>query len=361
MIELNLWYASAKVSNNIKTKLLQEFKSVSNIFDYVQNFKYEKNVNINIVKVINNFKIAWNKEKIQNMKNKILQDNIRIINYMEKEYPSQLRNYEDAPAVLFYKGNIEKVNILKSAAIVGSRKCSIYGMKVTKIISEALADNNIMIVSGMAKGIDYYAHLYCIENRGFTTAILGSGIDVVYPKQNKKIYDIISEDGCIISEFLPGTPPLSYNFPRRNRIISGLSDIVIVVEAGEKSGSLITTEIALEQGKDVVAVPGSIFSRESIGTNKIIKEGAYVFTTVEDILNYMGIEKIKINNNKDNKMALKDSLQGKVYNVLSHEPKHIDDLLKLMDIDIKHLYEVLFELQLKKEVICLAGNYYVKS
>ncbi len=227
------------------------------------------------------------------MKNKILQDNIKIINYMEKEYPSQLRNYEDAPAVLFYKGNIEKVNILKSAAIVGSRKCSIYGMKVTKIISETLADNNIMVVSGMAKGIDYYAHLYCIENKGFTTAILGSGIDVVYPKQNKKIYDIISEDGCIISEFLPGTPPLSYNFPRRNRIISGLSDIVIVVEAGEKSGSLITTEIALEQGKDVVAVPGSIFSRESIGTNKIIKEGAYVFTTVEDILNYMGIEKIK--------------------------------------------------------------------
>lgn len=110
-----------------------------------------------------------------------------------------------------------------------------------------------------------------------------------------------------------------------------------------------------------MAVPGSIFSRESIGTNKIIKEGAYVFTTVEDILNYMGIEKIKINNNKDNKMALKDSLQAKVYNVLSHEPKHIDDLLKLMDIDIKHLYEVLFELQLKKEVICLAGNYYVKS
>lgn len=121
------------------------------------------------------------------MKNKILQDNIKIINYMEKEYPSQLRNYEDAPAVLFYKGNIEKLNILKSAAIVGSRKCSTYGMKVTKIISETLADNNIMVVSGMATGIDYYAHLYCIENKGFTTAILGSGIDVVYPKQNKNI------------------------------------------------------------------------------------------------------------------------------------------------------------------------------
>lgn len=133
MVELNLWYANAKVSNNIKTKLLQEFKSVSNIFDYVQNFRYKENINKNIVKVINNFKIAWNKEKIKNMKNKILQDNIKIINYMEKEYPSQLRNYEDAPAVLFYKGNIEKLNILKSAAIVGSRKCSTYGMKVTKL------------------------------------------------------------------------------------------------------------------------------------------------------------------------------------------------------------------------------------
>lgn len=361
MIELNLWYASAKVSNNIKIKLLQELESVYNIFDYVQNFKYEKNINKNIVKVINNFKIAWDKEKISNMKNKMLKDNIKIINYMEKEYPAKLRNYEDAPAILFYKGNIEKFSVIKSAAIVGSRKCSIYGMKVTKIISEVLAENNVMVVSGMAKGIDYYAHLYCIENNGFTTAILGSGIDVVYPKQNKKIYDIISKDGCVISEFLPGTPPLSYNFPRRNRIISGLSDIVIVVEAGEKSGSLITTEIALEQGKDVVAVPGSIFSKESIGTNKIIKEGAYVFTNVEDILDYIGIEKIKLNNNKDNNVISKNSLQGKVYNVLSHEPKHIDDLLKLMDIDIKHLYEVLFELQLKKEIICLAGNYYVKS
>ncbi|WP_251860287.1 DNA-processing protein DprA [Clostridium sp. Marseille-Q2269] len=360
MIELNLWYASAKVSNNIKTKLLQEFKCVSNIFDYVINFKCEESINPNIIKVINNFKMAINREKIKDMKQKMLQGNIKIINYMENLYPSKLRNYDDAPAVLFYKGNIEKLNILKSAAIVGSRKCSVYGMKVTKIISEALTDNNIMIVSGMAKGIDYYSHFYCIENKGFTTAVLGSGIDVVYPKQNKKIYNIISDDGCIISEFLPGTPPFSYNFPRRNRIISGLSDIVIVVEAGEKSGSLITTEIALEQGKDVVAVPGSIFSSESIGTNKIIKEGAYVFTTVEDILNYMGIEKIK-RNNKNNDVALKDSMQGKVYNILSHEPKHIDDILKLMDIDIKHLYEVLFELQLKKQIICLAGNYYVKS
>ncbi|EJO5348191.1 DNA-protecting protein DprA [Clostridium botulinum] len=361
MIELNLWYANVKLSNNIKIKLLEEFKSLSNIFDYVSNFKYEKNINKNIIKIVNNLKRGWDEDKIKNIQINMLKHNIKVVNYMEKLYPSKLRNYEDAPAVIFYKGNIEKVDQVKSAAIVGSRKCSIYGMKVTKIISEALADNNIMVVSGMAKGIDYYAHLYCIENEGFTTAILGSGIDVVYPKQNKKIYDIISKDGCIISEFLPGTPPFAYNFPRRNRIISGLSDIVIVVEAGEKSGSLITTEIALEQGKDVVAVPGSIFSKESIGTNKIIKEGAYVFTAVEDILNYMGIEKIIINNNKGKNMALKDGLQGKVYSVLSHEPKHIDDLLKLMDIDIKHLYEVLFELQLKKEIICLAGNYYVKA
>ena len=136
----------------------------------------------------------------------------------------------------------------------------------------------------MAKGIDTFAHESCLDNESYTCAVLGSGLDIIYPKQNLKIFNKIVEKGAVISEFVPGTPPYAYNFPQRNRIISALSDIIIVVEAGEKSGSLITANLALEQGKDVMAVPGSIFSYESKGTNKLIKDGAFPLTSANAIL-----------------------------------------------------------------------------
>ncbi len=181
-------------------------------------------------------------------------------------------------------------------SIVGSRKYSNYGKDVTKIICSDLCANNINIISGMAKGIDTFAHESCLNNEGYTCAVLGSGLDIVYPKENIKIFNKIVEKGCVISEFLPGTPPYAYNFPQRNRIISALSDIIIVIEAGEKSGSLITANLALEQGKDVMAVPGSIFSDESKGTNKLIKDGAFPLTCTNDIFNLIGIE---MKNQKD--------------------------------------------------------------
>ena len=184
-----------------------------------------------------------------------------------------------------------------------------------------------------------------------------SGIDVVYPKENKRIYDMILRSGCIISEFLPGTKPYHYNFPIRNRIISGLSNIVIVVEASESSGSLITANLALEQGKGVVAVPGSIFSNQSKGTNKLIRDGAYPFTEFDDLFAFIGIS-YKISENKNMKKL--EGIKKRISDIISDTPIHIDDIFVRTNIDIKRLYEVLFELQLENVVICLSGNYYVK-
>lgn len=361
MVELNLWFSRARLSNKLKIILLKEFKSIKNIFEYTKNFDNNRNCDIMNYKIVNELKKAWNENIIYKTKEKILKEDINIINFNDSLYPYKLKYYEDSPAVLFYKGNIEPLNKSKSVAIVGSRKSTFYGEKVTKIVSKALSENNISIISGMAKGIDYNAQLSSINSNGYTCAVLGSGIDVIYPKQNKDLYKSICEKGCVISEFYPGTPPFSYNFPMRNRIISALSDVVIVVEASYRSGSLITATLALEQGKDVFSVPGSIFSKESIGTNKLIKEGAFVLTSLDDIFQYLGVENHKIKDNKVNKSNNKVGLEKQIYNVLTDEPIHIDDIIRLINIDIKRLYEVLFELQLREEVICLAGNYYVKA
>jgi DNA processing protein len=210
----------------------------------------------------------------------------------------------------------------------------------------------------MAKGIDTFAHESSLENESYTCAVLGSGLDIVYPKQNIKIFNEIVKKGAVISEFLPGTPPYAYNFPLRNRIISGLGDIIIVIEAGEKSGSLITANLALEQGKDVMAVPGSIFSYESKGTNKLIKDGAYPLTSANDIFNLMGVE--MKDSSKNVVKSVCSQVNKQIYSIIDDSPIHINDIIRATNIDIKQLYGILFEMQIKNQILCLSGNYYVK-
>lgn len=351
MIDYDIWFCSLNINYKAKFYLLDEYSCPENIWNSYINGHIE-NKKINDV-----LKDSWDKEKIETIKSKIFQDNIQVINYNDKLYPEKLRAYEDSPYVLFCKGDIRALNGGTNVSIVGSRKCTNYGKDVTKIISSELSKNNINIVSGMASGIDTCAHMACIENNGYTCAVLGCGIDIIYPKENEKLYNNIIESGCIISEFLPGTPPLNYNFPTRNRIISALSEIVIVVEAGIKSGSLITAGLALEKGKDVMAVPGSIFSEQSKGSNKLIRDGAYPVTCMEDIFRLLHIN---YTTNGMRKSVSLNRMQQKLYSILSDNPIHIDDILKATNIDINHLYELLFELQLKDEIMCLAGNYYVK-
>lgn len=226
-------------------------------------------------------------KKIKNIIEKHIEymynNNIEIISIKDKEYPKLLKEIYDPPISLYIKGNR---NILsnKSIAIVGCRDVSDYGKKVTKYFSYNLAKQNINIISGLAKGVDSYAHIGTLSTQGKTIAIVGNGLDTIYPTENGYLANrIIENGGAIISEYPLGTKPEKMNFPARNRIISGMSEGIIVIEAKEKSGTLITVDFALEQGRDVYVVPGNINSLNSVGTNELIKQGAKIVTTYKDI------------------------------------------------------------------------------
>jgi DNA processing protein len=226
------------------------------------------------------------KESVNKHIENILANNIEIITIEDESYPEYLKDIYDAPLILYIKGNIDKKD--KYLAVVGSRRATTYGLNMAEVVSRELSKCGITVVSGMARGIDTYAHKGVLSVKGRTIAVLGCGLDIVYPYENKKLMENIIESGACISEFLPGTKPLSGNFPARNRIISGMSMGVIVIEAGEKSGSLITANFALEQGREVFALPGNVNSLNSTGTNRLIKEGAKMVTSLDDILEEIG-------------------------------------------------------------------------
>ena len=271
-----------------KKKLLELYKNPENIY------KLSKNELLKVEQIGENTaeKILC-KETRQIISKHIeyMQKNdIDIININEETYPQQLKNIYDAPISLYIKGNKEILNN-KSIAIVGCREASDYGKKAAKYFAYNLTKNNLNIVSGLARGIDSFAHLgnICAQNStkyGKTVAVVGNGLDTVYPNENRKLAEeIVKSGGAIISEYSLGTKPEKMNFPARNRIISGISNGVIVVEAKEKSGTLITVDFALEQGREVFVVPGNINSINSVGTNNLIKQGARMVTTYKAVLN----------------------------------------------------------------------------
>lgn len=210
---------------------------------------------------------------------------VKEINFSSDKYPKQLREIYNPPKRIYAIGNIEILNKV-GIAIVGSRKATEYGKKVAFRLSKDLSERDIVIISGLAKGIDSHAHIGSLNvQNGKTIAVLGSGIKVIYPKENIELArQIVRKGGCIISEYPPDDTPNKSNFPERNRIISGLSKGVVIVEASEKSGALITADFALEQGREVFVVPGDIYSTTSVGTNKLIQQGAKLVMAVEDIL-----------------------------------------------------------------------------
>ena len=207
------------------------------------------------------------------------------INMNSKYYPKRLRNIDDAPKELYCLGNLELLNYKNNIAMIGSRNCSSYGERAAKDFAYNLAKEDICIVSGLAKGIDSFSHIGALNAKGKTIAVLGSGLDNIYPKENiKLVEEIIKNNGLVISEYPLGTKPLKHHFPARNRIISGLSDGVLVIEARKNSGTNITVDFALEQGKDVFVIPGNIYSKTSDGTNFLITEGAIPVLNYKDIL-----------------------------------------------------------------------------
>lgn len=274
-----IWFLRIKNLNSIqKLKLLEKYISPKVIWG----------LNKNDLNIENKFKdeILKNeyKKNLELYEKYIVENGIEIINIFSKEYPNKLNYIYDKPIALFVKGNKKLLN-KESIAIVGCRQCSEYGKKVAYNLSLELAQEGKCIVSGLAKGIDKYAHLGALNSTGNTIAVMGSGIDIVYPSENRKIYEkILSNNGLVVSEYIIGTKPEKFNFPARNRIISGLSDGIVIVEARKKSGALITAEFGIEHGKEVFAVPGNIDSLNSMGTNELIKQGAILVTNSKDII-----------------------------------------------------------------------------
>lgn len=270
-----------KVGTKTIQKLLKIYKTPEKIY----NLTKQELINCKIQKqVIENILDKKYRNNLNEYINYMEKEKIDIITIMDKEYPQKLKQISDFPMYLYTKGNIKLLN-KKSIAMVGSRNCTNYGKNVAKDIGRKLVENNIVVVSGLAKGIDTYSHLGALFGNESTIAVLGNSIDSIYPQENKWLAkEILNKNGLIISEYVMGAELKKINFPARNRIISGLSDGVLVIEAKEKSGALLTVDFALEQGKEVFAIPGNIYSNFSKGTNGIIKEGAKLISNVDDIL-----------------------------------------------------------------------------
>jgi len=291
---------------------------------------------------------------------RLAQANISFISLEDTGYPSKLKNLADAPYALFYRGKLPE-GAGMSVAIVGARLCSEYGRGMAKEIAQELAAHDVPVVSGMARGIDAAGHRGALLGGGDTYAVLGSGVDVCYPNYHKQLYYEIINQGGVLSEYLPGTKPLSWNFPKRNRIISALSDAVLVIEAEKKSGSLITADFALEQGKDVYALPGRATDALSAGCNRLIAQGAGPILSVEDLLAELSLLPLKASRKKDfcisKKLPLeKDELL--VYGCLGLLPLGMEEILEKTGLDILTAIRILDSLQQKGQVEEIYKNHY---
>ena len=284
-----------------------------------------------------------------------------IVTFNDDHYPKRLKEIYDPPPLLYIRGELRKEDEL-AVAIVGSRKTSSYGRWITEKVSREIASQGVTIVSGMARGIDSVAHQGAILGGGRTIAVLGCGVDLIYPPENRSLYGEIVDHGAVLSEFPMGSRPEAVHFPRRNRIISGLSLGVVVVQASGKSGSLITAGYALEQGRDVYAMPGNVGAEGSRGTNQLIKQGAKLVESSEDIL-----EEILPQWKREGTVEAKDPSHGlpedekALYQLLGETPLHIDAIILESRLDPGKVSSLLLNLELKGLVSQSPGKYFGKK
>jgi DNA processing protein len=285
---------------------------------------------------------------------KVARSGARVVPFLAAEYPKILLEIPDPPPYLYVKGEMRSSE--NSVAVVGSRRASTYGMLTTARLAKELADHGITVVSGMARGVDTAAHRGSLGAGGRTIGVLGCGIDVVYPSENRKLFEEMADRGALISEFPMGTLPLAENFPRRNRIISGISRGVLVVEAMENSGSLITAQFALDQGREVFAIPGNINTSSSRGTNRLIKQGAKLVESVHDILEELPQLSGRICSAAAGPGFALTPQEAAIYTVLAESPLHIDDVIVKSALTVGVVSATLLRLELKGAVIQLPGK-----
>jgi len=287
----------------------------------------------------------------------------KFVTLKDDDYPKRLKDIYDPPALLYLRGELRRKDEL-AVAVVGSRKTSAYGREVTERIGRDLARHGVTVVSGMARGIDSVAHQGALQGGGRTIAVLGCGVDVIYPSENRNLFHQIIEQGAVLSEFPMGSPPEAGHFPRRNRIISGLSIGVVIVQASAESGSLITAGYALEQGREIFAVPGNIGAEGSRGTNRLIKEGAKLVESSEDIL-----EEVLPQWRREGEMAQKGEdpvltlteAEKCLYGLLEETPLHIDALIRESQLDPGSVSSLLLNLELKGLISQWPGKCFSKK
>ncbi len=374
-----MWLARIDgISIRKKWDILDYFKTAKDFFyadiSEIKLFCSKNRINVN------NILDVKSEALIETYINEISKYNIDFICKDSKSYPQLLKDILDAPLGLYIIGDMPN-DTQNKVGVIGARKCTQYGAINSYKFGKELGENNVVVVSGMAMGIDSMAHKGAIDAGGKTIAVLGCGLDIVYPQSNGGLREDIINNGCIISEFPIKTPPYPANFPMRNRIISGISDAVLVVESAKKSGTLITVGQALEQGRDIFAIPGNINNPMSEGTNNLIKECAFPVTHVDDILSNLGIIYKYEKHNNFNKGFNNEKLENKsnnieksenikkllapdekiVYACIKESPITIDEIILNAKVDIKTAQYVLTMLELKGYIQKLSGQRYIKA
>src|ERR1035437_6741248 len=361
IIALNMVPGIGSVKLN---RLIGRFGSPENVFEATaQQLSEVDGIGTEIIRYIIHFNNFYS---VENELKECAEKNIRIITVFDDDYPRQLRNIFDPPSILYCAGLYDKwpANAL-NIGIVGTRMATDYGERALKKILSEMKQTKLCfsVVSGMARGIDTIAHMEAIRENIYTAAILGFGLNKIWPFEEHYIARHIIKAGVLISEFPLDMMPLKQNFPRRNRVISGLSDGILVVEAGERSGALITANYALEQGREVFAVPGNIFADKSVGANNLIKQGAKSVMSIYDITEeFELLAKPKERNVQQEMNLLKlDENEKKVYDALNFEKKHIDNISIESNIEIIKLSPLLTILEMKGVVKQLAGKNFVRA
>lgn len=362
--DIGYWISFSKISGLGPVKLYSIFKYFNDIKEAwnadLEEFVNIDNITQNNIEQIREARFNINPDKEIDVLDR---ENIKAITLIDEDYPYMLKQMHDPPFVIYYKGKFDKTKLDKCIGMVGTRKPSYSGKKTSYKLSFELAQNNITVISGMAAGIDTESHKGALKfENGYTIAVLASGVDHIYPMSNKNLYYEIIDRGMVLSEYPPLTLPETWRFPARNRIISGLSKGVVIVEAAEKSGALITSDFALEQGKEVFAVPGDINNSMSKGPNNLLKQGATVITEVNDIISCFNWANNNVNINKEQNIDILNltGAEKVIYMSLDNNPQHIDLLVSKIQLPLSEISSNLIMLEIKQLIKQLPGKLFVK-
>ena len=330
-----------------KKEVVDRYESIAQLFE-----GRIKHYNRDLKQKIKSFN-EWG--KIDKERAKLEKMGVNIITIKDSKYPKLLKNIPDAPIILYKKGRL-KIGT-DTIAIVGSRRATFEGMNLAEKIAHTLSSIGVTVVSGLARGIDSSAHKGALKEKGKTIGILGCGIDICYPSENMRLFEKMGEEGAILTEYSLGEKPLAFHFPERNRIIAGLSKGILVIEASKRSGSLITARLALEYGREVMAIPGSIFNEDYKGANTLIKEGAKLIDGIEDIITSC-FPRLELKKEQSIDM---DKDEDYIYSIIGFDKIHVDEVIEKSKMETKNVMAILTRLEMKEAIGSAPGGFYIRK